>query len=81
MQHKNSISSLHFLYPYPILISTCTGGFTCIWGMKPCPLDYRYKLIKKINNSLTEIDEEGKVTFLEKMSITSSSLKFINFPP
>lgn len=74
MEHNKEISSLHFLFPYPILISTCTEGYACFWGVKPCPLDYRFKLLKKVRNNLTEPE-----IYFSKMGITKAKTKFVEF--
>lgn len=36
-EHTKSISSFHFLYPLPVLVSTCNEGYVCFWGLKYGP--------------------------------------------
>jgi len=73
IEHNKAITSLHFMYPYPVLISACNEGNVCFWGIKPCPLDYRNKLLLKVKNNLIEQDVK-----FDKMGITKTALKFVD---
>lgn len=35
--HQGDITSLNFLSPYPILISSSMDCTVCVWGVRPCP--------------------------------------------
>lgn len=35
--HTGDITSLQFMAPYPILISSSMDSTICIWSVRPCP--------------------------------------------
>jgi WD40 repeat protein len=52
--HTKSITSLTFLEKYPVLISTGSDGVVNFWGIRRCPIDYRYQCIARFVNKSYE---------------------------
>ena len=56
--HSREISQLEFLDPYPILVSSSTDGYICVWGVRGCDISLKYgSLCCLVNLQLQEYDQ------------------------
>lgn len=42
LAHKGDISGIEFLSPLPLMLTSSMDCRVCLWGVRPCPLKYRY---------------------------------------
>lgn len=55
-REKGEITCLAFGDPYPVILSSGTGGVLNVWGLKGCPPAFRYK---NIGNFRIQINVES----------------------
>lgn len=48
--HTSDITGIEFLPDYPFMVTSSMDSTVCLWGVRPAPLEIRYKCIQRYLN-------------------------------
>lgn len=56
--HKQDITAIEFLEPYPLMLTASLDGYVCVWGVRPCPIQYKSICIARLRNVSWQYSED-----------------------
>lgn len=74
--HTGDITGIEFLTPYPIMITASLDCTVCLWGVRPCPIAYKYVCLYRFENLSFNYNKDSKIA-VSKILVIKDKMKGI----